>query len=134
MTRKEHLEFCKICMNRDFDRQQGIVCKLTGSIANFNIECLDFKKDIEQEAVVLQKKMAATGDHESGDAMDFKKNQTNGAIVFVIGMAILLSTLAVDNLGVIIIPFGIIIYGASVYLRGVQQEKIWKQHHQKKEE
>ena len=95
------------------------------------MECPDFKKDTKQEAIVFQKKMAATGDHESGDATDFKKNKTNGARIFIVGMAILLFTLAADNLGVTIIPFGTLIYGATVYFRGIQQEKIWNEHHTK---
>lgn len=53
MTRQEHLKFCKVCDNRTFDRQKGIVCKLTNDIANFDSDCPDFigdrKKIVEPE-------------------------------------------------------------------------------------
>ncbi len=45
MTRDQHLEFCKRCLNRQFDTQQGLVCKLTGRIADFENTCPSFKVD-----------------------------------------------------------------------------------------
>jgi uncharacterized RDD family membrane protein YckC len=43
MTRDEHLLFCKVCINRAFDPQLGIVCSLTRQHANFDPTCPDFK-------------------------------------------------------------------------------------------
>ncbi len=48
MTRKEHLEFCKKCTQRHRDSRQGIICKITGKIADFDPVCENF---IEDEAV-----------------------------------------------------------------------------------
>ena len=48
MTREEHLKFCKICRNRKFDRDKGIVCNLTNEIADFENECPDFLEDTEE--------------------------------------------------------------------------------------
>ena len=45
MTREEHLEFCRRCMNRKFDAANGIVCSLTGEIASFEKDCESFKMD-----------------------------------------------------------------------------------------
>ena len=45
MTREEHLEFCKKCQNRSFDSQQGVICKLTGKIADFEDNCKDYELD-----------------------------------------------------------------------------------------
>ncbi|MBX2965268.1 MAG: hypothetical protein KF845_03915 [Cyclobacteriaceae bacterium] len=45
MTRDEHLEFCRRCLNRKFDSNSGIICSLTGQIAAFEKECCDFKID-----------------------------------------------------------------------------------------
>lgn len=39
MTREEQLDSCKICSNRKFTLNQGLVCKLTGKIADFEIKC-----------------------------------------------------------------------------------------------
>jgi hypothetical protein len=36
MTRDEHLVFCKVCINRAFDPQLGIVCSLTRQHASFD--------------------------------------------------------------------------------------------------
>lgn len=46
MTREDHLEFCSSCLNRKFDSQQGLVCQLTGEIADFEKECPNFSEDI----------------------------------------------------------------------------------------
>lgn len=60
MTRKERLEFCKICQKQKFDFKRGIVCSLTNEHADFEKECPSFvlnekikaldayKKDIEE--------------------------------------------------------------------------------------
>lgn len=45
MTREEHLDFCRKCLNRKFDINQGIICGLTGKIASFENECKDFNLD-----------------------------------------------------------------------------------------
>jgi antitoxin component YwqK of YwqJK toxin-antitoxin module len=45
MTRKEHLEFCKKCLNRKFDSQQGLICDKTGKIADFEVTCENFNLD-----------------------------------------------------------------------------------------
>lgn len=54
MTREEHLRFCKVCENSTFDRQKGIICKLTGDIANFEGDCADFAGDHTQIKVEVQ--------------------------------------------------------------------------------
>jgi uncharacterized RDD family membrane protein YckC len=46
MTRKEQLEFCKICKNKNFDFNRGIICGLTNEIAGFEISCVDFIEDV----------------------------------------------------------------------------------------
>ncbi|WP_439151767.1 hypothetical protein [Winogradskyella sp.] len=45
MTRQEHLKLCKSCINRDMDLKAGLVCKLTGKIADFDTECPSYKLD-----------------------------------------------------------------------------------------
>ncbi len=42
MTRDQHLQYCKVCINRRFDAQQGILCNLTGKIADFESSCPNF--------------------------------------------------------------------------------------------
>ncbi len=50
MTREEQIRFCEVCKNRDFHRQHGIVCKLTGEPADFTESCPSFDVDEEELA------------------------------------------------------------------------------------
>ncbi len=45
MTRKEHLEFCRRCLNRKLDTKRGLVCKLTDEIADFEDKCENLQID-----------------------------------------------------------------------------------------
>jgi len=45
LTRKEQLNFCKICLNRTFSKEEGIICKLTHHKPDFDINCSNFSKD-----------------------------------------------------------------------------------------
>lgn len=45
MTREEQLTYCKKCDNKEFDLKKGIICKLTGEIADFQDDCPDFTGD-----------------------------------------------------------------------------------------
>ena len=49
MERSEHLKFCRICKNRRMSSQKGIICGLTGDIADFEGECPDFDLDAEHK-------------------------------------------------------------------------------------
>ncbi len=52
MTRKEHLEFCKKCVNRRFDSNQGLICSISGKIADFDQTCISFSLDESVKEVV----------------------------------------------------------------------------------
>lgn len=45
MTRDEQVFFCKKCLNRKMDNNQGYICILTGEKATFQNECSEFKID-----------------------------------------------------------------------------------------
>lgn len=45
MTRDEQLKLCKVCKNQKFDPRQGIVCGLTGAVADFAVSCDSFIED-----------------------------------------------------------------------------------------
>lgn len=45
MTREERLKFCKVCTNRKFDVKTGLICSLTGKIADFDETCPNFSQD-----------------------------------------------------------------------------------------
>ena len=47
MTRVEHLKFCSICIHQKDDMRKGIICRLTGQIADFEDQCSSFTEDTE---------------------------------------------------------------------------------------
>jgi rhomboid protease GluP len=48
MNREFHLRFCNVCQNKGFDLNKGIICKLTGDIADFENDCSNFEGDREK--------------------------------------------------------------------------------------
>ncbi|MBK6642975.1 MAG: toxin-antitoxin system YwqK family antitoxin [Bacteroidetes bacterium] len=54
MTREEHIAFCKKCLNRNFDSNKGLICSLTGEIADFEENCESFKLDESVKAEVKE--------------------------------------------------------------------------------
>ena len=104
MTREEHLKFCKKCTNRRLDMKIGLLCNLTGEMADFENECKSFKLD---ESVV--EKIDNTEAVEHSDVMNqlseeniekfrleqnFSKALITGIIVGIIG-ALLWGTITV---------------------------------------
>jgi uncharacterized RDD family membrane protein YckC len=47
MTRDEQLEFCNICLHQKISLNQGIICRLTNRIAEFDGTCPSFEEDTE---------------------------------------------------------------------------------------
>lgn len=45
MTREEQIQFCEKCLKRKMDINQGLVCELTGKIAEFAYSCSNFSLD-----------------------------------------------------------------------------------------
>lgn len=61
MTRSEHLTFCQICKHQKFNMNEGIICRLTDQIADFEVSCDSFDEDAikkqEFEALEIQKQV-----------------------------------------------------------------------------
>lgn len=103
----------------------GLICSITDKIADFEESCDNFVEDEVADQIEFRKKMAATGDHKTGDPLNFKKNKRNGAIIFIFGCLVtIISYMYRNELGIYAITHGVITYGAIQYGRGVQQEKI----------
>lgn len=45
MNREEQLSFCKKCVNRQMDLKTGLICAVSGSKADFELECANFTLD-----------------------------------------------------------------------------------------
>ena len=105
--------------------RKGLLCGLTNEYADFENSCSDFKEDVEEKNLKLLKDLNASGHQNASKSLDHKKNKENGTIILLIGIGILFFTFYnFDNFGILIIPFGAIIYGARTYYKGVEQEKI----------
>ena len=128
MTREDHLEFCSICTKRKMNLKVGLVCSYTDKIADFDTTCSTFELDKMQQEQMLLKKLAATGDGEGGDDINFKKNIQYGPVIALLGVLIMLVSFAIDTSGYTIIPTGLIASGIFMTARGYEQKKIYKSH------
>src|SRR5688572_10567738 len=94
MTREEHLEFCRRCMNRKFDASKGIVCSHTGEIAAFDKDCEVFEVDSSVaitsnsetvlDAVELKSKLPAEMYEQLRQQQDLPKAIAAGVFVAIL--------------------------------------------------
>jgi hypothetical protein len=68
MTRTEHLKFCKFCTKKDFDRSKGVICTLTGDIADFIDNCPDYVQD----GAIVSKEKERTNVKEEDEKKNLK--------------------------------------------------------------
>lgn len=54
MTRSEQLLFCKRCRNRSMDMDRGLICSLTGTLADFTESCENFNLDEKAQAEMAE--------------------------------------------------------------------------------
>ena len=95
MTREEHLKFCKKCTNRKLDMKVGLLCNLTGEMADFENECKSFnldesviKKIDDTEAVEhtdVLNKLSSKNLEKFKAEQEFPKAIITGIIVGIIG-------------------------------------------------
>lgn len=89
MTRQEQLLFCKVCTHQKKDLQRGIVCGLTNELADFEVSCETFERDIGKEeklkernaAYALEGKLATQGQRFANYLIDY---------IFLIGLGALI--------------------------------------------
>lgn len=113
------------------DLQKGLVCSLTGKFADFEGTCDHFKKDLKEEAYVIGRKMAAVGEQNVGDPINFRRNKKLGTIIFCVGLTVTLGThLLAGVTGFSVITYTAIIYGALRYYKGVKQENLLEEYNQ----
>lgn len=72
MERAEQLKFCKICSNRKFDFNRGIICGLTDKPASFEGTCDSYEED-EKAVRALQAEAM-----QLDDTIDFTKATKEG--------------------------------------------------------
>ena len=86
MTREEQLKFCSVCQNRAFNPKNGIVCKLTGEQATFEVSCPDYIVDQSEVHMEILR--------NESRKMDAKKPVNRGRYaLFIIGGLFILAGL-----------------------------------------
>lgn len=124
-TREQQMEFCKICTNRKFDAQRGLLCGLSNEFANFDGTCVDFTVDENQKKRNLQFDIRTAGSDGASRSIDFKKNKKNGMIISVVGVILLLLCfIYLNGILPIFLSASVLAYGLRTYYRGQEQEKI----------
>jgi uncharacterized RDD family membrane protein YckC len=61
MTREEHLKFCEICKNQKYSMNQGIICRFTNKIADFEGTCNLFEEDSDLVSRLKRTKTKGAG-------------------------------------------------------------------------
>jgi hypothetical protein len=125
MKRDEQLTFCRICNNRTFDPDRGLLCKLTNEYATFEDECVHFDLDAAEKQRRFNLELATTNNSTLGDPLNPQKNITNGKIYLTIGaIVMLISFIFVPAIPLFIIAFALIGYGAAIFIKGDNQKNL----------
>lgn len=126
MTREERLEFCLICFKSQRTMKKGLVCSITQEQADFEGDCINFELDPTAEKMEMERKLRATGDHESGDPINFQKNKDQGVLfVFLSFILSIIFWVMLSGYVVIVLFPGLLFTGIAMYRRGVEQEKVF---------
>lgn len=109
MDRVEQLKFCKICLNKKKDFKRGLLCNLTDEPASFEIECPEFKVDVNEEYIEQLKSEPIVVNKDAAN-----KDILVGSLWFFGG---LIATVA--NFGYIF--WGAILFGGIQMLKGISE-------------
>jgi uncharacterized RDD family membrane protein YckC len=99
MTREERLEYCQVCQHQKISLSQGIICRLTNRIADFDDTCSTFEVD-EDLKNSLEKKVIRIEDKTATQGTRFVNYLLDGIftsllyLIFVFVFTILLSILS----------------------------------------
>ena len=127
MTREERLEFCTICKHRELNFEKGLLCGITNQYAAFEDTCENYDEDLDQRINKFVRDLDASGHQNASYSLDYVKNKNNGALSFIIGLAIIIFSINyINRYGILILPLGLAIFGARTFLKGVEQEKVVK--------
>jgi len=136
MTREEHLVFCKKCTKREMNSRIGLVCSISGEVANFEEECKSFELDQEvieridaEEAIVHHEvlgKLSIESISKFQAEQDYSKAVLFGLLAGIAG-AILWATITVVTnfqIGYMAIAIGAAV-GISVRFMGKGIDQIF---------
>jgi hypothetical protein len=123
----EKLQICKICTNKEFNRQIGLVCRITHEKPEFNDICDSFIKDDKEAERVLQLKLNGAGNIETAKGKSPIWLKRVGILSLALGIGVtLFSFLGFFGLYVIV-AYGAIINGILMIRKAKKQELILKE-------
>jgi|GEM_PF-1961698 hypothetical protein len=121
MTREQQLKYCKNCQNRKLDLQQGLVCNITGKLADFELVCENFVADNEALIANANKVIEEAGSDHLG--LYGKRNMLFGALLFAGGTIVtVLSYQSASHGGRYVVAWGAIAFGLVQFIKGAIQQ------------
>ncbi len=84
MNHEERVSYCKVCIHRKMDFQQGLLCSLTNEKPNFDKFCSDFKRDIASEKRQKERKEESKWANGSNSKVTFKTVLYAILLIFVV--------------------------------------------------
>lgn len=87
-TRQEYAAICSHCQHRKFDRELGVICGLTDARADFEKECLSYKRDPKVNHSKTKSRVEAAKEEEESKLA----NKMLGGAVSIIGVLMVVET------------------------------------------
>ena len=126
MDQAARLTYCKVCLNREFDVNQGLLCGLTHAKATFETSCPDFKIDeAEAERKVALEKSAQEEAPQGFFAQEQKgiqKGVVGGILMVVIAVVWFFGGLAFDR--IFFYPPILLIIGVYAIVKGIADKNM----------
>ncbi|GGG19647.1 hypothetical protein GCM10011344_20430 [Dokdonia pacifica] len=84
MTQEEKLQYCKVCVHKKMDFQQGLLCGLTNEKPSFDMFCKDYERDVAAENKQKERDEASQWSNGSDSKVTFKNVLFVLVTIFVI--------------------------------------------------
>lgn len=126
MTLDEQLKFCRVCLNRKFDMNVGVICSLTSAKPTFEGTCPTFKAD-EAEATRLAGVERAAAESEEGgtfapEKKGIKAGVLGGVVMMVIAAVWFFAGLAADR--IFFYPPVLFVIGVYALIKGISDGNV----------
>jgi hypothetical protein len=126
MNRDDQLVFCNRCTNKQFNSKKGIVCRLTGEHADFDIECSDYVEDevakkAEDRYEAAQNERVLKEETMGLNSFGVKDQKTASIIIISAGVLWLVVGLMFDR--IFFYAFILIIVGFVLNIRAAKKSR-----------
>ncbi|WP_299683716.1 hypothetical protein [uncultured Dokdonia sp.] len=84
MTQEEKLQYCKVCVHKKMDFEQGLLCGLTSEKPSFDKFCRDYERDVALEKKQKEREAVSQWSNGSNSKVTFKNVLFVIVAIFVI--------------------------------------------------